>query len=832
MRILPLLLWLSFPTGIAAAADVSVHPQPAYPQEPLRAKVSFELPSCGYAITDTAVAVNGSDVDLQVEIFATPGAVCPDISPPLESEVALGGFDEGGYQLHVTTTVGGTPDPSPRSVGFRVDPPRANWPAPEARPNLQFDMPADVLAAARQPDGGVVIAGRFTQINGRPHRYLARLTPAGVLDDEWNAAAAAPIVAVASAADGSVYAAVSVPNRVSFVKFTDGELDAAWTSAAVSIVSRSRGAIVVAEDGVYISGDLTVGNEPRRVVKLDRASGAEIAGWRAPAIAQGYVTQLIAHAGHLYIGGDFTTVGDVQQSWLARLSAADGALDGQWRPTLASAVETLAIDPAQSTLWAAGRFDCGPSCRGIARIPIAAGTVDTGFLAQVNGEVRALLPTPQGLYVAGRFRDANDVDAGMVRLKANGGLDATWPGRPGGAGSYRPNTNALAALGVQGAIVAGGEFSRIASAARLGAAVLDREGTPSAAVDATERMGRAAIASLAPAPDGAVIVGGYFAGANGHALPNLLRIRSDGSLDTEWQAGTDGDVAAVFVDWRGRIYAGGWFEYAAGAPATRVARFDVTGVLDADWNPAPDGIVAAIAQGPQEEIFLGGDFDNVDGLPRKAVARIDADGNVDAWQPQITGDAAALTLLGLPWGAVSVGGVIGTEPYSSGWLTRFDTSGMPQPEWTFEIGGSGVVALAMDRDGRMYAGGMFGNVGGVERKGIVRFLANGGIDGSWNAEADTSYIGAIVAGTDGVYVGGGFETLGGKTRAGLARLNYDDAHAANWSPDSDSYVHALALDERGTLTVGGEFTRIGGQVRSGIARIGDAALIFVDGMGD
>mgnify|MGYP001452838418 CR=1 FL=1 len=51
-----------------------------------------------------------------------------------------------------------------------------------------------------QQDGGIIISGEFTTVDGKEYPYVARLQPNGILDEEWGGAAVgmpSPLRAVA-----------------------------------------------------------------------------------------------------------------------------------------------------------------------------------------------------------------------------------------------------------------------------------------------------------------------------------------------------------------------------------------------------------------------------------------------------------------------------------------------------------------------------------------------------------------------------------------------------------------------------------------------------------
>src|ERR1700760_3363847 len=63
--------------------------------------------------------------------------------------------------------------------------------------------------------------------------------------------------------------------------------------------------------------------------------------------------------------------------------------------------------------------------------------------------------------------------------------------------------------------------------------------------------------AVLPLPDGSAIVGGQFYDINGTSRLNVAKIRSDGTLDTEWNPTADGGVEALAYDGNGNVYLAG-----------------------------------------------------------------------------------------------------------------------------------------------------------------------------------------------------------------------------------------------------------------------------------
>ena len=94
---------------------------------------------------------------------------------------------------------------------------------------------------------------------------------------------------------------------------------------------------------------------------------------------------------------------------------------------------------------------------------------------------------------------------------------------------------------------------------------------------------------------------------------------------------------------------------------------------------------------------------------------------------------------------------------------------------------SGIVSRLAVRGDKIYAGGAFTSVGGVDRQGIAALDRATGALKDWNPNADGQVHTIVVSGTT-VYVGGSFAEIGGQPRENLAALRTSDATATSWNP--------------------------------------------------
>ena len=292
-----------------------------------------------------------------------------------------------------------------------------------------------------------------------------------------------------------------------------------------------------------------------------------------------------------------------------------------------------------------------------------------------------------------------------------------------------------------------------------------------------------------------VYVGGDFAGG-------ILRLNEDGLLDASFVvAGFDGRVTSIVPadDGTGNVYVGGFFSHYGAEIVSGLVRLNSNGSLDSPaFTAAPIAGVEGIALETDNldvgSIYTGG---------TSGVERWGNTGIRDSSFNNPIGKTFTVTAAADGLGAIYVGGTASTG------IVRLNRDGTTDGNFDMAIG-SGfdsetlTIVRADDMTGDIYAGGRFTVFNDVSAKGIVRlkstgakadFSIGGGFTNSSNDPDPLSQVFSLARATDGttdIYVGGGFAYYGGVPSNGIARLNDDG------SLDSDFAVEIAA--EKGLCT--------------------------------
>ncbi|HUW63039.1 MAG TPA: carboxypeptidase regulatory-like domain-containing protein [Candidatus Bathyarchaeia archaeon] len=508
----------------------------------------------------------------------------------------------------------------------------------------------------------------------------------------------------------------------------------------------------------------------------------------------GYVRAATRDAsGHIYIGGDFTVVGNVAANYIAKWNTATSTWSALGTGMTGS-VTALAVD-GSGNIYAGGGFT-------------TAGGVAANFIAKWDGTAWSALGTGMDDWVYALAVDGSDnVYAGGWFATAGGvaaSYIAKWDGTEWsalGTGVDGGNVFALAVDGL-GNVYAGGGFTMAGGVTANFIAKWN-----GAEWSALGRGMGGTVDNLVVDGLGNVYAGGGFSNAGGVEANYVAQW--DG---TSWSAlgtGANNTIDALAIDGLGNVYAGGWFTTAGGVEVNYIAKWDrntwsalSTGTNGAVWALAVDGL---------GNVYAGGVFTTAGSLSVDNIGKWDG----TAWSALGTGmgmNYTVNTIAADGSGNVYAGG----EFTAAGGVEASRIAKWDGAAWS--ILGSGVDAevraLAVDGAGNVYAGGYFTTAGGLDASYIAKWNGK-----AWSALGTgmNMYVYALAAdGLGNVYAGGEFTAAGGVSANSVAKWS-----GTGWSAlgtGISGTVYGLALDGSGSLYAGGTFNMAGGVSAQRIAK--------------
>ncbi len=354
---------------------------------------------------------------------------------------------------------------------------------------------------------------------------------------------------------------------------------------------------------------------------------------------------------------------------------------------------------------------------------------DPGTGTGSNGIVYDLVLQADGrVLVGGQFTQYNGIARpNVARLLADGSLDASFDPGTG------PN-NDVYALVVQpdGKILIGGLFSTYNGVARRRLARLNSDGSLDTGFNVgTGFAGGGAVEAITLQPDGKILVSGNFPSYNGIARNHIVRLNSDGSLDTSFltDPGPDDQVIGIELQPDGRMIIFGTFQNINGNTRTRIARLLSNGALDTSFDPGSGafGTIRAAAIQPDGRIMIGGGFIEYNGTARTRLARLNANGSLDpSFTPAVGPNGDVLDLLLQPNGKILIAGMFSTYRNTlRRHLARLNSDGSLDLSFAPGAGANFWVNCATPQaDGRILIAGHLSAYTGMSRQGVAR--VNGG----------------------------------------------------------------------------------------------------------
>ncbi len=304
-------------------------------------------------------------------------------------------------------------------------------------------------------------------------------------------------------------------------------------------------------------------------------------------------------------------------------------------------------------------------------------TFNTGSGA--NAGINELIIQPDHkVIVAGMFVDFNGTSAGrIIRLMPDGEIDSTWITSGGGA-----------------------DFD---------------------------------VRGMSLQPDGKVLIGGIFDFYNGATANQLVRLDSDGNIDTTFVVGVgpNNEVQGITVNTNRAVIHGFFSEY-QGTPVPGFAVLQMNGSLDSSFVLPTESFISLsdFQILSNDQLYLGGNFTTYNGQTVNRIVRLNPNGSIDTTFNTGTGlDAMVRRLLLQDNGDILVAGTFNEyngSPVSS--LIRLRPNGDRDTNFNAVVPLFATLnALAIDTAGHIY---MSGSDAGIPF--LKRLLPDGSEDPGFN----------------------------------------------------------------------------------------------------
>lgn len=520
--------------------------------------------------------------------------------------------------------------------------------------------------------------------------------------------------------------------------------------------------------------------------------------------------------GKLLIAGQFTQVHGTARFGIARLNT-DGTLDASFDPGTGSdlGVGGVAVQPdGKILIWKFFHLFNGDS--GLASLVRlnSDGSTDSSFAVGHNlggntafnvSEVFSVLLQADGkIVVGGQFSfvitpTGNVNRSRVARFNSDGSFDPT----------FDPGAGAVSNLGEENTFVFNAASQSIGSNA------------------------------------GKVIIQGAFDLFDNHPASGMARLNTDGSFDSTFNAGTAANGFSVFgvlvqSDDRPVVY--GAFDSFNGTSCSDIVRLNTDGSVDSGFQTAAfkwygnTATIFGAALQPDGKLVVGGDFYSLGDVTTNNVVRLNADGTQDATFSATgggpSGENVSTVAVRPSDGKIFFGGNFST--YGS---EVRDNVALANPDGTVDnsfAGGGGATdynpniwSMVVQPDGKILLTGYFNSVNGVPHNNILRLNPDATIDSSFNANTNRSTRGLLLQPDGKILISGNFGEVNGVPRSRIARLNSDGTLDPSFDPGigPNRIVRALAEDSAGNVYAGGDFNSFNGLAQTGIVKLNSTGAL-------
>ena len=620
-----------------------------------------------------------------------------------------------------------------------------------------------VLTMVKQKDGKILIGGGFLGYQGVANKYLIRLNADGTKDTSFDMDIGlnSTVTSIALQDDGKIivggkftqFQGVS-QNRLIRLN-TDGSKDTAFDVS--SGFDADVNSVLIQPDGKIVAAGYFmryVNDSQNGIVRLnsDGSKDSTFYIFTGFGFAPSVTALGLQPDGKIIAGGHFLSYKGISQNHLIRLNA-DGTKDNSFEIGTGYGIGqtdriNFIVVRENGKILTGGNFD---SYQGITVNNFLCinndgskdNTLETGN--GFNNPVNAIVQQTDGkTIVGGKFTNyQQNLQSCLVRFNTDNSIDTSF--NIGSGFFYYYN-------GTQGNIK-----------------------------------------SVAIQTDGKIMVGGYFNAYQGVNQKNLIRLNVDGSKDTSFNTGSgfvrgydDSDsVNSIVLQPDGKIIIGSDITEYQGVVSKYLIRLNTNGSVDTSFNIGTgfDAPVLSVALQSDGKLIVGGKFKNYQGVSQNYLVRLNSDGSKDSSFNIGTGFGSLYTIGDVqsiviqPDGKIIVGGKFSYfQGANQGYIIRLNSDGSKDSSFNIGSGfGSSVSSIAVQKDGKIIVGGSFYSYQGYQSVRLIRLNSDGSIDtkvAATGSDGSSASVTSINLQSDGqIIIGGNFTTYRGENNSAyLIRL--------------------------------------------------------------
>lgn len=318
-------------------------------------------------------------------------------------------------------------------------------------------------------------------------------------------------------------------------------------------------------------------------------------------------------------------------------------------------------------------------------------------------------------------------------------------------------------------------------------------------------------------PDGKILVGGSFTAFNGITSNRLIRLNVDGTTDNTFNIGNgfNANVNSIVLQSNGKIIVSGAFSTFDGNSRNRVVRLNSDGSIDSTFiiGNGFNNVVNSVCIQPDGKILVTGNFTSYNSNPNNYIVRLNSDGSEDL----TFSNTFPFSLNNKKIGLQSDGKIL----VSNFNLFRLNADGTNDTSFSnYLYNLSDFVIL---NDDKIVVGGDFYNSSGHTVNTIIRLNSDGTNDADFALGVGFDhYVYDIKQQSDGkILVAGALNTYNDVMVNNFVRLSIDGTldTSFNLGDGFNGIVHTIEIQPDGKILLGGDFTEFNGIVANHIVRL-------------
>lgn len=363
--------------------------------------------------------------------------------------------------------------------------------------------------------------------------------------------------------------------------------------------------------------------------------------------------------------------------------------------------------------------------------------------------------------------------------------------------------------------------------------------------------------------NGKIIIGGFFTSINNININRIARLNADGTLDTSFNIGNGftgvgyTEVKKLIVLPNDKIIVVGRFNSFNNITRNNIVRLNSDGTIDTTFNvgTATNGDITNLKLKSNNKILIGGAFTSYNNVAISKIAIINYDGSLDTtFNINSSATPGSLISIELQTDNKIIASFLSTSMWTGnawGYIKRYNQDGTldntflaNNSAFISSTGNGGVLTYAHIYDikqlsnNQILVAGDFKSVFGQAYGGIARLNSNGTVD--------TSFIGSgmtvpptITVGTwkifsidvqsdNKIIIGGNFDIINSTNRKCIARLLPNGSLDTTFNPGSGinltnfagkEVIKCLKISQDNTILIGGTFDTYNNSVAKSITRL-------------